>query len=136
MTLQPRKIEISDKSSPKNYEKIRFVDLFAGIGGFHLALKSLNMKCVFACEIDKFARQTYLKNFNDKFLKYMNRNKIFPQYHYIPIFKFKLFKGSFIGKNSNKYFNHAISLPIFVDLDKKKQIYIVNKINNFFKTKK
>jgi len=81
-----------------------------------------------------------LKNFTlnkkDKFLKYMNKNKIFPQYHYIPIFKFKLFKGSFIGKNSNKYFNHAISLPIFVDLDKKKQIYIVNKINNFFKTKK
>ena len=69
MTLQFHRTEIPNKSSPRNYETIRFVDLFAGIGGFHLALKSLNMKCVFACEIDKFARQTYLKNFNDKFLK-------------------------------------------------------------------
>ena len=50
-------------------KKLTFVDLFAGIGGFHLALKSLDMKCVFACEIDKYARQTYLKNFNDGFLK-------------------------------------------------------------------
>ena len=50
-------------------KKLTFVDLFAGIGGFHLALKSLDMKCVFACEIDKYARQTYVKNFNDVFLK-------------------------------------------------------------------
>ena len=50
-------------------KKLTFIDLFAGIGGFHLALKSLDMKCVFACEIDKYARQTYVKNFNDVFLK-------------------------------------------------------------------
>ena len=50
-------------------KKLTFVDLFAGIGGFHLALKSLDMKCIFACEIDKYARQTYVKNFNDVFLK-------------------------------------------------------------------
>ena len=50
-------------------KKLTFIDLFAGIGGFHLALKSLDMKCIFACEIDKYARQTYVKNFNDVFLK-------------------------------------------------------------------
>ena len=76
MTLQFHRTEILNKSSPRNYETIRFVDLFAGIGGFHLALKSLNMKCVFACEIDKFARQTYLKNFDDKILK---DPKLFPE---------------------------------------------------------
>ena len=76
MALQIRKIENLKKNSLRNYEKIRFADLFAGIGGFHLALKSLNTKCVFACEIDKFARQTYLKNFNDKFLK---DPKLFPE---------------------------------------------------------
>jgi DNA (cytosine-5)-methyltransferase 1 len=40
-----------------------FIDLFAGIGGFHIALHELGLKCVFASEIDKFARQTYESNF-------------------------------------------------------------------------
>jgi DNA (cytosine-5)-methyltransferase 1 len=48
--------------------KIKFIDLFAGIGGFHLALKSLNFECVFTSEIDEFARKTYKSNFNDKYL--------------------------------------------------------------------
>lgn len=41
----------------------RFVDLFAGIGGFHLAMESLGGVCVFASEIDHFARKTYEYNF-------------------------------------------------------------------------
>ena len=40
-----------------------FIDLFAGIGGFHLAMESLGGKCVFASEIDPYARQTYEHNF-------------------------------------------------------------------------
>ena len=39
-----------------------FIDLFAGIGGFHLAAKKHGHTCVFASEIDKFARQTYAVN--------------------------------------------------------------------------
>lgn len=42
--------------------KLKFIDLFAGIGGFHLAFKD-SAKCVFASEKDKFARKTYLFNF-------------------------------------------------------------------------
>ena len=49
--------------------QLKFIDLFAGIGGFHLALKSIGMKCVFTSEIDKYARQTYAENFKDKYLK-------------------------------------------------------------------
>jgi DNA (cytosine-5)-methyltransferase 1 len=40
-----------------------FIDLFAGIGGFHLAFSSVGGCCVFASEIDRFARKTYRANF-------------------------------------------------------------------------
>ncbi len=43
--------------------KFTFIDLFAGIGGFHQAMYSLGGKCVFASEIDPFAIETYRKNY-------------------------------------------------------------------------
>ena len=43
----------------------RFIDLFAGIGGFHLAFHQQGAMCVFASEKDKYARQTYASNFKD-----------------------------------------------------------------------
>ncbi len=42
-----------------------FIDLFAGIGGFHLAFHRLHCQCVFASEIDKYARMTYCANFKE-----------------------------------------------------------------------
>src|SRR5260370_3760934 len=42
---------------------MRFVDLFAGLGGFHLALTALGHKCVFASEIDPELQSIYLRNF-------------------------------------------------------------------------
>jgi len=40
-----------------------FIDLFAGIGGFHLALHDLGGECVFVNEFEKNARKTYECNF-------------------------------------------------------------------------
>jgi DNA (cytosine-5)-methyltransferase 1 len=44
---------------------LTFIDLFAGIGGFRLALESYGAKCVFSSEIDKHACKTYEANFGE-----------------------------------------------------------------------
>ena len=44
-------------------KSLRFIDLFAGLGGFHLALKALGNHCVFACELNKDLATLYEKNF-------------------------------------------------------------------------
>lgn len=44
-------------------KKIKFIDLFAGIGGFHLAFHKTGAECVFVSEWDEHARKTYEYNF-------------------------------------------------------------------------
>lgn len=48
-----------------NKKQYTFIDLFAGIGGFHQAMHSVGMKCVFASEWDKYARISYEANYKD-----------------------------------------------------------------------
>ena len=45
--------------------KIKFIDLFAGIGGMRLPFDDLGCECVFSSEIDKFCIKTYESNFNE-----------------------------------------------------------------------
>ncbi|MEZ4905569.1 MAG: DNA cytosine methyltransferase [Spirosomataceae bacterium] len=45
--------------------KFSFIDLFAGIGGFRLALQNLGGKCVFSSEWDSQAQKTYQTNFGE-----------------------------------------------------------------------
>lgn len=47
-------------------KSFKFIDLFAGIGGFRLAFESVGGTCVFSSEWDKFAAQTYEANFGEK----------------------------------------------------------------------
>ena len=43
--------------------RVKFIDLFAGIGGMRVAAEQLGFECVFTSEIDQAARETYAKNF-------------------------------------------------------------------------
>ncbi len=50
----------SNKTALKNF---KFIDLFAGIGGFRYALDSFGAKCVYTSEWDKYAQEVYYNNF-------------------------------------------------------------------------
>lgn len=50
---------------PRKNPQFKFIDLFAGIGGFRLALQNLGGKCVFSSEWDKEAQRTYRANFGE-----------------------------------------------------------------------
>lgn len=44
---------------------MKFADFFAGIGGIRLGFENAGCDCVFSCEIDSSARETYAANFRD-----------------------------------------------------------------------
>jgi DNA (cytosine-5)-methyltransferase 1 len=64
--LQHLLFEVNDVPfpTPDNYT-FRFIDLFAGIGGFRIAMQNLGGKCVFTSEWDKEAQRTYRANFGE-----------------------------------------------------------------------
>ena len=78
-----------------------------------------------------------LKNFNlnkkIKFIKYILKKKIIVQYHYVPIYKFKVFKEKYIGINAEKYYENSVSLPIHCKLSINTQNFIIKKVKEFLK---
>lgn len=50
---------------PIDRPKFTFIDLFAGIGGFRMAMQNLGGKCVFSSEWDSQAKKTYLLNYGE-----------------------------------------------------------------------
>ncbi len=50
---------------PVKNPKFKFIDLFAGIGGFRLAFQNLGGKCVFSSEWNSFSQKTYEANFGE-----------------------------------------------------------------------
>ena len=52
-------------SPSKTGLKFTFIDLFAGIGGFRIAMQNLGGKCVFTSEWEEKAKETYFHNFGD-----------------------------------------------------------------------
>ena len=87
---------------------------------YHLFLISINFKKI--------------KSTKDKLLKFLRKNNIFCQYHYIPIYKFQLFNQKInldIYKGAEFYYKNTLSLPIFYDLNINFQKKIINKIKSF-----
>jgi len=64
--LQQLLFEVNDVPfpTPENYT-FKFIDLFAGIGGFRMAMQNLGGKCIFTSEWDKEAQRTYRANFGE-----------------------------------------------------------------------
>lgn len=68
-----------------------------------------------------------------KFIIHLKNKHILAQQHYIPIYKFKVYKeliNNFSG--AEKFFKNTISLPIFVGLNKKKLHKIIQAIKRYF----
>jgi DNA (cytosine-5)-methyltransferase 1 len=54
------------KEEPKERKKLRFIDLFCGIGGFRYAFERAGCECVFSSDWDKHSQITYEANFGEK----------------------------------------------------------------------
>ena len=50
---------------PKQGADFTFIDLFAGIGGFRLAMQAVGGKCIFSSEFNEPAQKTYFANYGD-----------------------------------------------------------------------
>ena len=89
---------------------------------FHLFLININFK--------------KLKKSKDNFMKYLVKNNILAQQHYIPLHKFRVFNGNTKDfPDSKKYFENSVSIPIFVNLISKDQNKIIKVIKNYFSIK-
>lgn len=83
-----------------NNNSFKFIDLFAGIGGFRLAFSKQGGECVFTSEIDKNCQDTYCTNFGNLFvngdIKKIDENNI--PYHDILVAGFPCQPFSISGK--------------------------------------
>ena len=87
---------------------------------YHLFLISIN-----------FAK---IRSAKDKFLKFLRKSNILCQYHYIPIYKFKVFNKKInlnFYRGAEFYYKNTISLPIFYGLNISFQRIVINKIKLF-----
>jgi len=71
--------------------------------------------------------------YKDQLIKFMLKKKVFFQYHYVPIYKFKIFNDKYIGKNADIFYKSVVSIPIYYNLTFKELKYIIKSLKSFFK---
>ena len=65
LALDILKSRAQERMASLEEKKFKFIDLFAGIGGLRIGFDNLGGECVFTSEWDKFAVETYRKNFTN-----------------------------------------------------------------------
>ena len=97
----------------KNLEKFKkFIDLpnknFNNFSSWHLFIIRFKKDLV---------KQKFFK---DRVFEIFNKKKIFPQYHYIPIYKFEAFKGKKkLLPHTEEFYKSALSVPIYYEMNYK-----------------
>ena len=131
---QLKKIRIFLKKRKKIYEKY-----FTELNKFNsnLILPKYNKNTIPSYHLYliniQFNKLNKEKNHKDYFMSYLFKNGIIAQQHYIPIYKFKVYKKKIVHFcGSEKYFNNSVSIPIYVNLNHKEQIRIIEIIKKYF----
>ena len=112
-------VELYKKKFSKINNILNFSNSLNKYNCYHFFLISINFKKI--------------KSSKDILIKFLNKKGIFPQFHYMPIFKFNFFKKKNIKlySGATKYYKNALSLPVYYQLSKQKQLYVINNIKNF-----
>ena len=66
MSGKKKKFVIVERPKPQESNRLKYIDLFCGIGGFHQALREMGADCVLACDKDKYCREVYEMNYDMK----------------------------------------------------------------------
>ena len=108
-------------------------------GIYEKKLKKLNIKFQLIDKNNKSSRHLFIilvdKKIRNKLYFYLEKNKIQTNLHYIPIYrhpyykKFRFNKKNY--KNSERYYEEALSIPLHCNISRKEQNYVINKIEYF-----
>ena len=132
--------EKAKMDSKQSNEKLKFIDLFAGIGGIRMGFEDDNTICVFSSEWDKFAAKTYEANFNEKPFGDITQidEKEIPD-HDVLLAGFPCQPFSNIGKREG--FSHETQGTLFFDIirilkEKKPKMFLLENVKGLLTSDK
>ena len=87
-------------------------------------------------QVFKMINFNSLKSHKNEFFKFLNKYNIFPQYHFIPLYKFSIHKKKYLNKftGAEEYAKNSVSLPVYFDLNKNDISYIIKVIKKFIQS--